>query len=89
MNRGEHVRADERYLGYSIEWVHQLMDSKSALGLLGAGHRIVRHGVNILNHTEDSARLRGNNPKKARMVALLHILIDARVLDRDWIEENV
>jgi len=65
MNRGEHVRADERYLGYSIEWVHQLMDSKSALGLLGAGHRIVRHGVNILDHIENSARLRGDSTKKS------------------------
>lgn len=89
MNRREHIKADEWLLGYSLEWVHQFMDSKSALGLLGGAHRIIRHDVNVLDLIEEIARFREDDPRRGRMVALLHLLIDARILDRDWIENNL
>lgn len=89
MNGEDHIKADKKFLGYSTEWVHRLLDSKGAIRLLGSGHRVVRHGVNALEVVEDIAKIRGDNPKKARKVALFHILIDARILDRDWIEKNI
>lgn len=89
MKGGEHIKADKKFLDYSVEWVHPLIDSKSALSLLGAGHRVVMHGINALEVIEDMAKIKGDDPEKARKVALFHILIDARIIDRDWIGKNV
>ena len=59
-------------LGYSDSRVHKLMDA--AARWLGPGHRIIGHSERFLDYVEF---LGG---EKARKEALLHILIDAKIL---------
>ena len=81
MNRHQHLKADQLLLGYTDERVHAFMDK--AVKWLGVGHRMHHHGMNILDIVEWMFE------KKARKIALLHILIDGKVLDRDFIEAYI
>lgn len=89
MKGKDHIKVDNKFLGHSVEWIHPFMDSKFALDLHAAFHRTIRHEAKILDVVEDIAKIRGDDPKESRRGALFHLLIDARVLDRDWIEENI
>lgn len=68
-------------MGYSIPPIHSFIDE--SVKWLGAGHRIFRHGYPIVKS------MREIYGEKGAKVALLHILIDGRVLDRDWIEKEI
>jgi len=85
----EHIKADQLLLGYSVEWVHPYMDM--AVKQLGAGHRIVKHGLNVLDWIEKGAEILGDEEraKKARKVGLLHILLDSYIIDKNWVEERI
>jgi hypothetical protein len=81
MNRAEHMTADELLLGYTDEAVHAFIDRSAAW--LGFGHRSVHHTTETIEYLET---MRGN---PAGRIALLHILIDNQILDRDWLESAV
>lgn len=81
MNRRQHMATDRLLLGYTHEGVHAMIDE--AVKWLGAGHRSVRH-----THQQVKFFEAFGGEEQAR-IALLHILIDNRVLDRDWLEKNV
>lgn len=81
MRLKQHMKADEILLGYTNEDIHKLMDV--AVPYLGAGHRIVHHACGTLDFIE---MLFGEG---GRRIALLHILIDARIVDRDFIESYI
>ena len=71
--RKEHKQIDLAYLGYTNDSVHEFIDS--AVRWLGAGHRIAYHSSAILDFAEIMWGEEG------RKIALLHILIDAKVVD--------
>lgn len=81
MNRQQHMKADEMLLGYTNEDVHKIIDI--AVKYLGAGHRIAYHTCQTLDWIEMFFG------KGGRRIALLHILIDARIVDRDFIESYI
>ena len=64
---------DLAYLGYTNDSIHAFIDS--ATKWLGGGHRIVHHSAAILDFAENIWE------KDGRKIALLHILIDAKVVD--------
>jgi len=78
VNRSEHMAADELLLGYTDEGVHAFIDQSAAW--LGFGHRSVRHTTETIEYLET---VKG---QKAGKIALLHILIDNQILDRQWLE---
>jgi len=69
----EHQQADLTLLGYTKPGVHSFIDA--AVKYLGAGHRIVYHSPFVLDLLEEM------DGKEARMVGLLHLLIDAKIVD--------
>lgn len=81
MNRDEHMAVDELLLGYTDESVHAFMDNAAAW--LGYGHRSVHHTVATVEYIEE---IKG---KRAGRIALLHILIDNRVLDQDELQSSL
>lgn len=81
MNRDEHMRADEYLLGYTDEGVHAFIDQSAAW--LGFGHRSVRHTLDTIEYLET---IKGD---RAARIALLHILIDNQILDREWVHSRV
>lgn len=81
MNRDEHMAVDEQLLGYTDEGVHAFIDQSAAW--LGFGHRSVRHTSETVEYIES---MKGED---AARIALLHILIDNQVLDRDWLERQI
>ena len=81
MNRSEHMAADELLLGYTDEGVHAFIDQSAAW--LGFGHRSVRHTTETIEYLESVKRT------KAAKIALLHILIDNQVVDREWLESEL
>jgi hypothetical protein len=72
------MAADELLLGYTDEGVHAFIDQSAAW--LGFGHRSVRHTTETIEYLET---VKG---QKAGKIALLHILIDNQILDRQWLE---
>lgn len=74
MNRGEHIKADILFLGYTDESIHRFIDDFSGLKHYGPGHRIIRHNYDYL------MLIRETLGKKAFYIALLHILIDFDIL---------
>lgn len=81
MNRDEHMAVDEQLLGYTDEGVHAFIDQSAAW--LGFGHRSVRHTTETIEYIES---MKGED---AARIALLHILIDNQVLDREWLEDEI
>ena len=81
MNRRQHVAVDEALLGYTDEGVHRFIDQSAAW--LGFGHRSVRHTIETVEYLED---IKG---KQAGRIALLHILIDNKIVDREWLEAEI
>jgi hypothetical protein len=81
MDRAEHTAVDEMLLGYTDESVHAFIDNAAAW--LGFGHRSVRHTLATVEYVEE---LKGT---RAGRIALLHLLIDNRVLDRQYLEERI
>lgn len=81
MNRQQHMMVDEALLGYTDEGVHGFMDQSAAW--LGFGHRSVRHTTKTIEYLES---LKG---ERAGKIALLHILIDNKIVDREWLEAEV
>jgi hypothetical protein len=79
VNRDEHMATDELLLGYTDEGVHAFMDQAAAW--LGFGHRSVRHTIDTIEYLE---QVKG---EQAGRIALLHILIDNRVMDHEYLEE--
>jgi hypothetical protein len=81
VNRDEHMATDELLLGYTDEGVHAFMDQAAAW--LGFGHRSVRHTIDTIEYLE---QVKG---EQAGRIALLHILIDNRVMDHEYLEEEI
>lgn len=81
MNRAEHMAVDELLLGYTDEGVHAFIDQSAAW--LGFGHRSVRHTTQTIEYIED---IKGDD---AAQIALLHILIDNKIVDREWLETQI
>ena len=81
MNRQQHMAVDEALLGYTDEGVHRFIDQSAAW--LGFGHRSVRHTTETIEYLED---IKG---KQAGRIALLHILIDNKIVDREWLETEI
>jgi hypothetical protein len=75
------MAADELLLGYTDEGVHAFIDQSAAW--LGFGHRSVRHTTETIEYLES---LKG---EPAARIALLHILIDNQIIDREWLESRV
>jgi len=75
------MAADELLLGYTDEGVHAFIDQSAAW--LGFGHRSVRHTTETIKYLES---VKGT---KAAKIALLHILIDNQVVDREWLESEL
>ena len=75
------MAADELLLGYTDEGVHAFIDQSAAW--LGFGHRSVRHTTETIEYLESVKRA------KAAKIALLHILIDNQVVDREWLESEL
>jgi len=71
-SRREHQAISRLLLGYSDGRVHQLMDWHARY--LGPGHRIAGHSLQMLDAVE---LLLGAD---ARREALLHLLVDLRVI---------
>src|SRR5215472_669728 len=71
-SRKEHQEISRLLLGYSDPRVHSLMDWH--VRFLGAGHRIAGHSLQMLDAIE---LLLG---AEARREALLHLLVDARIV---------
>jgi hypothetical protein len=83
-SREEHMAADEMLLGETLEGVHAFMDNP--VTYLGAGHRSVYHTKKTIEYVEF---MHNEKADLAGRIALLHILLDNRVLDRDWIEQAI
>jgi len=66
-------------LGYTNEDVHEWMDL--TVKYLGSNHRQLKHGYKAIRWAEELFGPEGGK------IAILHILIDTRILDRDWLEE--
>jgi len=81
VNRSEHMAADELLLGYTDEGVHAFIDQSAAW--LGFGHRSVRHTTETIEYLES---VKGT---RAAKIALLHILIDNQIVDREWLESEL
>lgn len=81
MNRDEHMATDELLLGYTDEGVHAFIDQAAAW--LGFGHRSMRHTVDTIEYLE---QVKG---ERAGRIALLHILIDNRVMDQQYLQEQI
>lgn len=82
MNRKSHIKADMLFLGYTLPFIHDYIDSIMALKIHGPRHRIFHHNERTLEYLEESFG------KKAYYVALLHILIDLDiVMDRKELEK--
>lgn len=81
MNRAEHMVVDELLLGYTDEGVHAFIDQSAAW--LGFGHRSVRHTTETIDYLET---VKG---EKAARIALFHILIDNKIVDREWLETHI
>lgn len=81
MNRQDHLKADRMLLGYTDERLHEWLDL--TVKYLGSNHRHLRHGIKAI---EMAGELFGRSAKR---LAILHILIDTRILDRDWIEKAI
>ncbi len=75
------MAVDEHLLGYTDEGVHAFIDQSAAW--LGFGHRSVRHTTETIEYIES---MKG---EEAARIAVLHILIDNQVLDREWLESEV
>ncbi len=75
------MAVDEQLLGYTDEGVHAFIDQSAAW--LGFGHRSVRHTTETIEYIES---MKG---EEAARIAVLHILIDNQVLDREWLESEV
>jgi len=75
------MAADKLLLGYTDEGVHAFIDQSAAW--LGFGHRSVRHTTETIEYLES---LKGG---PAARIALLHILIDNQIIDREWLESRV
>jgi len=81
MNRKEHMKADLFLLGYTNEAVHAIMDY--AVRWLGAGHRSVYHSYNEIKYIKVAFG------KKAGLIALMHVLIDNNILDKNFIKKEM
>jgi len=81
MNRAEHMAVDELLLGYTDEGVHAFIDQSAAW--LGFGHRSVRHTIETIEYLE---AVKG---EPAARIALFHILIDNKIVDREWLESEI
>jgi hypothetical protein len=81
VNAKQHSKVSRALLGYSNLEVHRYLDQ--AAKWMGAGHRIVHHSPLILDMAEVMFGLEG------RREALLHLLIDARIIDPVQVEEIV
>lgn len=75
------MAVDELLLGYTDEGVHAFIDHSAAW--LGFGHRSVRHTTETIEYLETL------KDEKAGRIALLHILIDNQIIDRDWLEAQI
>lgn len=75
------MAVDEQLLGYTDEGVHAFIDQSAAW--LGFGHRSVRHTTETIKYIES---MKGED---AARIALLHILVDNQVLDREWLEKQI
>ena len=81
MDRRNHVKLDEKLLGYTHEPLHEWLDL--TVKYLGSSHRQVKHGYKAIKWARE---LFGEEGGK---IATLHILVDTRVLDRDWLEDYI
>ena len=81
MNRDEHMAVDELLLGYTDEDVHAFIDQAAAW--LGFGHRSLRHTLETIEYIE---QLKG---RRAGRIALLHIMVDNRVIDHDYLKAEI
>ncbi len=75
------MAVDEQLLGYTDEGVHAFIDQSAAW--LGFGHRSVRHTTETIEYIES---MKGED---AARIALLHILIDNQILDREQLESEI
>jgi hypothetical protein len=75
------MAVDEQLLGYTDEGVHAFIDQSAAW--LGFGHRSVRHTTETIDFIEP---MKGDD---AARIAVLHLLIDNPVLNRDWLEQEM
>lgn len=81
MDRRNHVKLDKALLGYTNESLHEWLDL--TVKYLGSSHRQVKHGHKAIKW---AGELFG---EKGGKIAALHILVDTRVLDRDWLEDYI
>jgi hypothetical protein len=81
MNRDEYMAVDELLLGYTDEDVHAFIDQAAAW--LGFGHRSLRHTLDTIEYIE---QLKG---RRAGRIALLHIMVDNRVIDHDYLQAAI
>ena len=72
------MAVDELLLGYTDESVHAFIDNAAAW--LGYGHRSVHHTITTVEYIEE---IKG---KRAGRIALLHLLVDGQVLDRQYLQ---
>lgn len=72
-NQREHSKASKKLLGYDFPDIHRYMDSESKF--LGASHRIVGHSYRQVA----TAGLKYG--EQGRKVALLHILLDTKIVN--------
>ena len=75
------MAVDEALLGYTDKDIHRFIDQSAAW--LGFGHRSVRHTTETIKYLES---IKGD---RAGRIALLHILIDNKIVDREWLEAEV
>jgi len=82
MNREQHLKTDLILLGYTDYRIHYMMDKfADASYELGPGHRSLAHNQNTIMF------LKNEFGEYAKYLALLHILVDNKIVDRDYLEE--
>ncbi len=77
----EHIEADLYCLGYTNPIIHIFMDS--AVKWMGAGHRSINHSVKTLEAIEIFTG------KEGRKIALLHLLIDNKIINVDELQKAI
>jgi len=81
LNREQHIKTDLILLGYTDWRVHYMMDKfADSAYKLGPGHRSLAHSQNTIMWLEREFG------EYARYIATLHILIDNKIVDREYLE---
>lgn len=80
-SKKEHIEADLYLLGYTNPFVHIFIDA--AAKWMGAGHRSIKHSSKVIEAVELIAG------KEGRKIALLHLLIDNRIVNTEQIQAMI